>query len=215
MIQGNKASPIGGRQETHDTKWILCNLHECRTSTAESRIQIGNYDKRIDNYPDARVYRARGITDYPEDTLEVESKVGVFLLDGWFVGANTDFDVAQIPKGTFPRVVAEALRADYKSIFDQFDALWAFDTPTVDEIQRNRETQEQLQEKQRGSRQMSPAAIKAFVNYFYVVAWREGVTSPVPDMKDVTFLATIDRNWRAVKIEPGGRDPLQGAQAPR
>ena len=204
-----------GPAGTHDTKWILCNLHECRTSTAESSIQIGNYDKRIDNYPDARVYRARGITDYPEDTLEVEGKVGVFLLDGWFVGANTDFDVAQIPKGTFPRIVAEALRADYKSIFDQFDALWAFDTPTVDEIQRNRETQEQLQEKQRGSRQMSPAAIKAFVNYFYVVAWREGVTSPVPDMKDVTFLATIDRNWRAVKIEPGGRDQLQRAQAPR
>ena len=126
------------------------------------------------------------------------------ILEGWFVGANTDFDIRRIPAG-FQKTVAQYLQGDYKTIFDRLDALWAFDTPTVDEILRNREQQEQLLEQSQGKRGMSSEQIQAFVCYFYEETWTPGVTSPIPQPQDVTFLGTIYPNRRSRMIERGGR----------
>ena len=86
------------------------------------------------------------LDDQPQEPRVVPGKVGVFLLEGWFVGANTDFDIRRIPEG-FQKTVAQYLQGDYKTIFDRLDALWAFDTPSVDAILRNREQQERFAER--------------------------------------------------------------------
>ena len=116
-------------------QWLLRNLHEFRESTPASKTAVGNFQKQLD--------------DQPQEARVVHGKVGVFILEGWFVGANTDFDIRHIPAG-FQRTVAQYLQGDYKTIFDRLDALWAFDTPSVDEILRNREQQEQLLEQSQG-----------------------------------------------------------------
>jgi pantothenate kinase-related protein Tda10 len=168
----------------------LRNLHEFRDSTPASSTAVGNFQKQLD--------------DQPQEPRVVHGKVGVFILEGWLVGANTDFDIRHIPAG-FQRTVAQYLQGDYKTIFDRLDALWAFDTPSVDEILRNREQQERLLEKSQGKRGMSPEQIRAFVHYFYEKTWTPGVTSPIPQLKDITFLGTIDPNRRIRTIERGGR----------
>jgi pantothenate kinase-related protein Tda10 len=179
-----------GPAGTHDTQWLLRNLREFRASTPASTTAVGNFQKQRDEQP-------------PEPRL-VHGKVGVFILEGWFVGANTDFDIGRIPAG-FQRTVAQYLQGDYKTIFDRLDALWAFDTPSVDEILRNREQQERLLEQSQGKRGMSPEQIQAFVRYFYEQTWTPGVTSPSPQPKDITFLGTIYPNRRIRMIERGGR----------
>src|SRR5207253_6726380 len=118
--------------------------------------------------------------------------------------ANTDFDIRHIPAG-FQRTVAQYLQGGYKTIFDRLDALWAFDTPAVDEILRNREQQERLLEQSQGKRGMSPEQIRSFVRYFYEETWTPGVTSPIPQPKDITFLGTIYPNRKIGMIERGGR----------
>ena len=179
-----------GPAGTHDTKWLLRNLHEFRDSTPASSTAVGNFQKQLD--------------DQPQEPRVVYGKVGVFILEGWFVGANTDFDIRHIPEG-FQRTVAQYLQGDYKTIFDRLDALWAFDTPSVDEILRNREQQERLLEKSQGKRGMSPEQIRSFVRYFYEATWTPGVTSPIPQPKDITFLGTIYPNRKIGMIERGGR----------
>jgi len=179
-----------GPAGTHDTKWLLRNLHEFRDSTPASSTAVGNFQKQLD--------------DQPQEPRVVYGKVGVFILEGWFVGANTDFDIRHIPEG-FQRTVAQYLQGDYKTIFDRLDALWAFDTPSVDEILRNREQQEWLLEKSQGKRGMSPEQIRSFVRYFYEATWTPGVTSPIPQPKDITFLGTIYPNRKIGMIERGGR----------
>lgn len=180
-----------GPAGTHDTAWLQKNLQEFRRRTPASTIRVGNYEKRLD--------------DYPPEVLYVQGKVKIFLLDGWFMGCNTDFDINRIPEGHFSRTVAKALVHDYKPIFDQLDALWAFDTPSFEEILRNREQQEQQQEQQRGSRQMTPPQIEAFIRYFYQMSWERDVTSPIPAMQAMTFYVTIYPNRRFAAIQRGGR----------
>jgi pantothenate kinase-related protein Tda10 len=179
-----------GPAGTHDTQWLLRNLHEFRNSTPTSTTAVGNFQKQLD--------------EQPQEPRIIHGKVGVFILEGWFVGANTDFDIRHIPEG-FQRTVAQDLQRDYKTIFDRLDALWAFDTPSAEEILRNREQQEQLIEQSQGKRGMSPAQIRSFVRYFYEQTWTPGVTSPIPQPKDITFLGTIYPNRRIRLIERGGR----------
>src|SRR5215471_12187835 len=179
-----------GPAGTHDTQWLLRNLYQFRDSTPASRTIVGNFQKQLD--------------DQPQEPRVVYGKVGVFILEGWFVGAHTNFDIRCIPAG-FQRIVAQYLQGDYKTIFDRLDALWAFDTPSVDEILRNREQQERLLEQSQGKRGMSPEQIHSFVRYFYEQTWTPGVTSPIPQPKDITFLGTIYPNRRIRMIERGGR----------
>src|SRR5215471_1322880 len=179
-----------GPAGTHDTQWLLRNLHEFRNSTPASSTAVGNFQKQLD--------------DQPQEPRIVHGKVGIFILEGWFVGANTDFDIRRIPAG-FQRTVAQYLQGDYKTIFARLDALWAFDTPAVAEILRNREQQERLLEQSQGKRGMSPEQIHSFVRYFYEQTWTPGVTSPIPQPKDITFLGTIYPNRRIRMIERGGR----------
>jgi len=179
-----------GPAGTHDTQWLLRNIHEFATSTSESVITLGNFQKHLD--------------DQPPEPFVIQGKVGVFILDGWFVGASTDFDIASIPSG-FQRIVAQYLQKDYKKIFERLDALWAFDTPPIDDIIRDREQQEQFLEQRQEKRGMSPEQIEAFVRYFYEKPWVPGITSPVPHDEDITFLGAIDRNRRIKTIERKGR----------
>ena len=87
----------------------------------------------------------------------------------------------------------------------RLNILWAFDTPSVDEILRNREQQERLLEQRQGKRGMSPEQIQSFVRYFYEETWTPGVTSPIPQPQDITFLGTMYPNRRIRMIERGGR----------
>src|SRR5262249_44865606 len=159
----------------------LRNLHEFRHSTPASNTAVGNFQKQLD--------------EQPQEPRVVHGKVGVFILEGWFVGAHTDFDIEPIPAG-FQRTVAQHLKGDYKTIFDRLDALWAFDTPAVDEILRNREQQECSLEQSQGRRGMSPEQIRSFVRYFYAETWTPGVTSPIPPPEAMTFLGTVYPNRR-------------------
>lgn len=179
-----------GPAGTHDTQWLLRNIHEFAASTSESTLALGNFHKHMD--------------DQPPEPFVVHGRVGVFILDGWFVGAHTDFDITGIPSG-LQRIVAQHLQGDYKKIFDRLDALWAFDTPSIDDIIHDREQQEQVLEQRQGRRGMSPEQIRAFVRYFYEKAWAPGMTSPIPHDKDITFLGTIDPNRRIKTIERKGR----------
>lgn len=188
-----------GPAGTHDTKWLWNNILEFKTSTPNSVIKCGNFNKSID--------------DQPQEPYAVSGKVGVFILDGWFNGANTQFNLSDVPEG-FKRVVAEALQRDYRPIFERFDALWAFDTPSIQEIETNRQQQEDLLEAREGRRGMSREAITRFVRYFYEDSWDWKHTSPIPQLYDTTFLAAIDSNRHFVQIVRRGRftpDPTIGA----
>ena len=115
----------------------------------------------------------------------MSGKVGVFILEGWFVGARTDVDPMKANPG-LKRSVAVALK-DYLPIFDRLDALWAFEPPgSIDQIVDQRIEQEETLRRTTvstgltGQTGMTPAQIRRFIDYFYKDSWQEGVTSPVP-----------------------------------
>jgi D-glycerate 3-kinase len=192
---GAKGVSNRGPAGTHDTAWLLRALDAFKRSTDTSQTPVGAYSKSDEGQ----------MPEYEGASKDIVGKVGIVLLDGWFVGAETSFELTAIPPNRLAHAVGQALQSDYKEIFDQLDALWAFDTPDLETIQRNREEQERQQEKEKGARQMSTSQIKAFVEYFYRKSWQPGVTSPVPPLKNVTFLARLSEDRQIVAIEPGGR----------
>ena len=179
-----------GPAGTHDTQWLLRNIREFSASTPRSSLALGSFQKHRD--------------DQAPEPLVVRGKVGIFVLDGWFVGANTRFDLTRIPPG-LKRLVAGHLQGDYREVFDRLDALWAFDTPGLDDIIHDRERQEQLLEGRAGRRGMSPEQVRAFVRYFYESAWAPGITSPVPHDRDITVLGRTFPDHRIRAIERKGR----------
>jgi len=176
---------------THDLGWLKRNLLEMQRSTHESTIRMGNFDKKSDDQP-------TGADRY----LETRGKVGVFLFDLWFAGAETDVDPMGLPDG-LRRRVAENLR-EWRTVFDRMDALWGFDWPSFEQMVRERESQERLIEQRRGARGMSREYIDAFMTYMVDQAWDWRTTSPIPPERTVTFHARRDANHRLITVRRGG-----------
>jgi pantothenate kinase-related protein Tda10 len=177
---------------THDLAWLRRNLAELERSTADSVIAMGNFDKRADDQPTG-----------PDRYFEVHGRVGVFLFDLWFAGATTDVDPARLPDG-LRRRVAEQLRG-WGPVFDRMDALWSFEWPSFEQMVRDREAQEVLVERRRGSRGLSTGPVRAFMTYMVERMWDWQTTSPVPAEHAVTFRARRDENHRIIAVQRGGR----------
>lgn len=177
---------------THDLHWLRRNLSEMERSTGHAVIRMGNFDKKIDDQPPG-----------PGRFFEVRGRVGVFLFDLWFAGADTDVEPAALPDG-LRRRVAENLRS-WKPVFDRMDALWAFGWSSYDQMLRDREAQECLVEQRRGQRGMSREAVRAFMAYMIELAWDWRTTSPVPPDRNVTFRAWRDPDHRVIALQQGGR----------
>jgi pantothenate kinase-related protein Tda10 len=177
---------------THDLDWLRRNLREMERSTPHSVIMMGNFDKKTDDQP-------TGADRY----FEVRGKVGVFLFDLWFAGAETDVDPTRVAPG-LRRAVAERL-PDWRPVFDRMDALWAFDWPSFDQMLCDREAQERLVERRRGARGMSQERIRAFMTYMIERTWDWRTTSPVPPDRAITFHAWRDTNHRVIAVRRGGR----------
>lgn len=178
---------------THDLAWLLRNLDEMQGSgPATGVIRMGNFDKKADDQPS-------GADRY----FKVCGRVGVFLFDLWFAGADTDVDPEMLPDG-LRRRVAEHLR-EWAPVFDRMDALWSFEWPSFEQMVNDREAQEVLLERRRGSRGMSTEQIRAFMTYMIERTWDWRTTSPVPPEHAVTFRARRDINHRIVAVQRGGR----------
>ncbi|MCF3142728.1 kinase-like protein [Streptomyces platensis] len=177
---------------THDLDWLKRNLLEMERSTQHSALRMGNFDKKADDQP-------TGADRY----FEVRGKVGVFLFDLWFAGAETDVDPMKLREG-LRRRVAENLRA-WGSVFARMDALWAFDWPPFEQMVWEREAQERLNEQRRGARGMSHEHLRAFMTYMTERSWDWRTTSPIPLDRTVTFRAWRDTNHRMIAVQRGGR----------
>ncbi|WP_281896363.1 nucleoside/nucleotide kinase family protein [Micromonospora humidisoli] len=178
---------------THDLAWLRRNLAELADSSrAGSVIRMGNFDKKADDQPTG-----------PDRYFEVRGRVGVFLFDLWFAGAETDVDPALVPDG-LRRRVAEQLRR-WRPVFDRMDALWSFEWPSFAQMVSDREAQEVLVARRRGARGMSPEQIRAFMTYMIERTWDWRTTSPVPPDHAVTFHAKRAANHRIIAVQRGGR----------
>lgn len=183
----NRAAP-----GTHDLDWLRRNLREMENSTPDSVIRMGNFDKKADDQPTGE-----------DRHFVVRGKVGVFLFDLWFAGAETNVDPARLPDG-LRRRVAENLRS-WGSVFDRMDALWSFAWPSFEQMVWEREEQERLVEARRGKRGMSPEQIRAFMTYMIERTWDWETTSPIPPDHAITFRAWRDSNHTVTAVQRGGR----------
>lgn len=177
---------------THDLDWLKRNLQEMESSTPESVIRLGNFDKLTDDHPagEHRHFVVRG-------------KVGVFLFDLWFAGARTDVDPGTVPDG-LRRRVAEHLR-HWGSVFDRMDALWSFAWPPFEQMVADREAQQRLLESRRGPGGMGRGQIRAFMTYMIERSWDWRTTSPIPPDDAITFRAWRDSNHAVTDVQRGGR----------
>jgi pantothenate kinase-related protein Tda10 len=176
-----------GPAGTHDVEQLLRDIRALEESRPDSCLELPSFDKSID--------------DHSPEPYRVQGKVGVFVLEGWFIGANTNVDPAMTEPG-LKRSMALALK-NYQPVFERIDALWAFEPPgTLEEIIAQRAEQEETLRRATGKVGMSPDEIRRFVEYFYKEAWQEGVTSPVPPRKAASFWASTDIHHRFVKITP-------------
>lgn len=177
---------------THDLDWLKRNLLEMERSTPRSVIRMGSFDKKADDQPECA-----------DRYFEVRGKVGVFLFDLWFAGAQTDVDPMRLPEG-LRREVAEHLR-EWRTVFDRIDALWVFDWPSFEQMVREREAQERLVEQQRGARGMSHEHVRAFMAYMIEQSWDWRTTSPIPPDRAISFRAWRDTDHRLIAVQRGGR----------
>jgi pantothenate kinase-related protein Tda10 len=177
---------------THDLDWLKRNLRDMERSTQESVIGLGNFDKKADDQPVGadRFFTVRG-------------KVGVFLFDLWFAGAETDVDPMRLPDG-LRRRVAENL-CEWRPVFDRMDALWVFDWPSFEQMVCEREAQERLVERCRGARGMSHEDIRTFMAYMIRQGWDWRTTSPIPPDSAISFRARRDAGHRLTTVQRGGR----------
>jgi len=187
--------PNRGPTGTHDTVRLLGDIQKMEQGLKSSSpaaagggpIELPVFDKQADD---------RSLEPY-----RVSDKVGVFILEGWFVGARTDADPKKADPG-LKRSVAEALK-DYKPVFDRLDALWVFEPPrTLEEIVAQRIEQQDTINRETGRKGMTPDQIHRFIDYFYKDSWQHGVTSPTPSREAASFWAVTDHHRRFIKIEP-------------
>lgn len=176
---------------THNMEGIRQTLRQYEQSTPESVTIVPTFDKA---------------SDRPGKSRRVEGTVGLVIVDGCAVAANTRFNLEDIPPAhTFERVIGQNLQQEYKSLFDSFHVVLVFEPLTFEAILQGRERQEQNLERRTGKRGMNPEQIINFVDYYSRRPWYPGVTSPTPLIRDTTFLMGVDTNYCFVRITRGGR----------
>ena len=183
--------PNRGPAGTHDTERLWRDLQSLMssspTATGGGSIELSAFDKQTD--------------DRSPEPYRVFGKVGVFILEGWFVGTRTDVDPEKCDPG-LKRSVAVALN-DYKPIFDRLDGLWVFEPPrTLEEIVAQRIEQQETLNRDTGRTGMAPDHIRRFVDYFYKESWQKDVTSPIPSRRSASFWAKTDSHHRILSINP-------------
>jgi pantothenate kinase-related protein Tda10 len=185
--------PNRGPAGTHDPsrlwgdilKMEQSHLSSSPTVIGGGSIDLPSFDKQAD--------------DRSPDPFRVEGRVGVFILEGWFVGCRTDADPMRCDPG-LKRSVAAALK-NYKPVFDRLDALWVFESPrSLEEIVAQRIEQQATLNRETGRTGMTPAQIRRFIDYFYKDSWQEGVTSPEPTREASSFRAATDVRHHFLKI---------------
>jgi pantothenate kinase-related protein Tda10 len=180
-----KGIPNRGPAGTHDTARLWNDIQAM--DQGRSDLSLPSFNKQIDDH-------------FPEH-FHVPGKVGVLILEGWFVGARTDIDPMKVESG-LKRSVAEALK-NYQSIFARLDALWVFEPPkTLEQTILQRIEQEETLQKQTGSMGMDAEQICRFIHYFYEESWQSGLNSPLPPRASATFWAVTDDQHRFLKITP-------------
>jgi pantothenate kinase-related protein Tda10 len=186
-------NPIGisnrGPAGTHELALLKAEMDAFKNSTTSSALELVSFDKQSDD-------RAAG-------GISVKGRVGVLLLEGWFVGATTEVAVEGMPDGLKKSVALSLVH--YKPFFDSLDALWAYKPVPVDIIIKNRIEQQKTLDRLSGRTGMSAEQIERFVRYFYVDAWEPGRDSPDPLNKNVSFWADVDDAHRFTSVESGGR----------
>lgn len=130
-------------------------------------------------------------------------KIGILILDGWFLGAGAPKDPQVLPEG-LKRSVGEALR-EYQPLFDRLDALWSFTMPSPEAIVANRIQQQKTLDRLTGKQGMTDTQIARFVRYFYTDAWDLGTTSPEPLPERVSFRAQLNHEYGLQHLEKGPR----------
>lgn len=179
--------PNRGPAGTHDTRRLWKDIRAFEKSTAASRFSLPIFDKQND--------------ERSPRSFQFQGKVAIFILEGWFVGADTRVNVGRTKTG-LKRSVARALRS-YRPIFDRLDALWLFKTPSTRRIAEDRIKQQMSLNRDTGRKGMSPRQIRRFVQYFYKDAWQPGVTSPIPPAAKVTFYADVNPRHRFISVRAG------------
>jgi pantothenate kinase-related protein Tda10 len=177
--------PNRGPAGTHDTARLWQDI-QAMEATGDN-LELPSFDKQID--------------DRSSEPYRIFCRVGVFILEGWFVGAKTRVDPGQAKPG-LKRSVAEALRG-YQTIFDRLDALWVFEPPkTFDEIVAQRIEQQHTLNRDTIKTGMTPDQIRRFIDYFYKDSWQSGLTSPTPPREAASFWAVADSHHRFLRISP-------------
>ncbi len=179
--------PNRGPAGTHDLRLLQAKIKSLEKSHSLSSIELPRFDKRSDD----RAPRPR----------IVKGRVGLLILEGWFIGAPTQSDFLKIPPG-LRRSVAEAL-SHYAPIFSRIDVLWAFERISLKSIVVQREGQERTLELESGKRGMRREVIDRFVKYLYKDAWQPGLTAPWPDPPAVTFWADVNSHRRFNSLRRG------------
>jgi pantothenate kinase-related protein Tda10 len=182
-------NPIGipnrGPAGTHDTARLWVDIQAMDLGRTDHLLP--SFDKQAD--------------DRSPEPFRVKGPVGVFILEGWMVGAGTEVDPLKA-RSSLKRSVAQALK-NYGPIFNRLDALWVFEPPkTIDHIIRQRLEQEESLEGQSGKRGMSAEQIRHFIHYFYEDSWEAGLTTPTPPRHRATFWAVSNDNHEIQSITP-------------
>ena len=176
-----------GPAGTHDIEQLRDDLQVLAQTQVGSLTELLSFDKMTDD---------RALNPY-----KVQGKVGVFILEGWFIGAETGVEVHKTEPG-LKRSVAQALK-NYKPLFERLNALWVFQPPaSIEDIVIQSLEQEETWRQTSGKTRMTSEQVRRFVEYFYKESWQEGVTSPFPTRAAASFWGVTDLLHRFVKIEP-------------
>lgn len=175
-----------GPAGTHDVAELMKDIERLREG---KMVSLPLFDKQTD---DRRI-----------QTVLIGQKVGVFVLDGWFLGAGAPERPIDLPLG-LKQSVGQAL-VDYQPLFNQMDALWSFEQPTFDQILANRIQQQKTLNRQGGNPGMTERQMGRFVQYFYQDAWEPGMTSPDPLPERISFRARLDAAYQVVQLDRGAR----------
>ncbi len=186
-------APLGisnrGPAGTHDIHQLTKDIEAFERSTADSTFALMLFDKQAD--------------DRAPIPLTFTGKIGILLLEGWFVGAAGPANPSDLPPG-LKRSVAVAL-GNYQPVFDRLDGLWAFDPLPTDQVASERLGQEQEMGRQSGRAGMNAEEVSRFVHYCYEASWLLPYTSPNPRPDRVSFWASMDKGRQEVIVRPGLR----------
>jgi len=153
-----------GPAGTHDLERLKTEWDALEKSHEQSITRLTLFDKAAD--------------DRLKDQRVIHGRVGILLVEGWFLGAAAPADPARLPAG-LKRSVGEAL-VDWQALFSRIDRILAFKPAPPETILRQREEQEMTLARRTGGAGMTPEQIRRFLHYMNIEAWDPPLTQPDP-----------------------------------